>query len=89
MHAHQYEHEHQAQVIIDKYHQEASLARQIRSARREQPHPIANLSVRLRASLGAILIAAGEHIRHEPAAHPDPVSGIDPVAEPIDTAVMV
>lgn len=89
MQAHQYEHECQAQITIDKYHHHASRARQIRTALGEQPRRITNISVRLRAALGAILIGAGEYIRDEAVARPKHGVGPDAIAEPVAKAVTV
>lgn len=89
MHAHQYEHEHQAQVIITRYHHEADQARNLRQARGEQPHRIVEASVRLRATVGAILIAAGQYLRQEPVVSPDQSPRRDVKAEPADSTVAV
>jgi hypothetical protein len=89
MHAHQYEQEHQAQVIITRYRHEANQARQIRLARGEWPHRIVEASVRPRGTVGAILIAAGQYLRQEPVATPDQSPDRDLAVEPGDSALTV
>ena len=89
MHAHQYEHEHQAQVIIARYHHEANHSRQIRLARGTRPHWIVESSIRLRDRVGAVLIATGQYLRQETVATSDQSPDRDLVVEPRDSTVTV
>jgi hypothetical protein len=70
----QFDHELRVNYNIDRMQHAPIRDRQLRMATANQPDRLAGLPARIRLSIGAMLIAAGQRIRHEPALHADVIT---------------
>lgn len=87
MHPHLYELD-QVNVDIQQNHRDARNAEQLRIARQHQATSLVAVALRLRVSIGSMLIAAGERLRHAPGAQPALVSDPERPATPTTTTVV-
>lgn len=87
MHPYLYELD-QIHVTIQQNHREARNAEHLRITRQHQATSLVAVAMRLRASIGSMLITAGESLRHEPGAQPVLVSDPEPPAAPSTTTAI-
>lgn len=87
MHPHLYELD-QVNVTIQQNHRDAMNAEHLRIARQHQAASLVAVAMRLRSSIGGMLITAGESLRHETRAKPVLVSDPEPPVTPSTTTAI-
>jgi uncharacterized protein (DUF2345 family) len=71
----QFDHESHVNYNVGRMQNASDRNRQLRKATAHQPHLVAEWPAKIRLSIGAMLITAGQHIRHESSSHAEVSTG--------------